>query len=729
MDNGHRRMAIEGILNDPEASSVPEPRDPPSSPPPLRCDSDMAPPLAREGQDNDQSGRSGVPHRQQSDDVNEVGCGRLSHGVAWPVSTSAHHSSLGDNRRDTLRSTSTDSAGERGALALMSMSDVSTITISLRQTGLTLRLLNGDQFIPQPETQASLLRVLVLALPLYADELLALNRVNLATRTQMSGPIGAFSPSLNGARNSAGRASGRSDVTECDADLPQLHDLTSGGYFGSVDQTGSSTNAVDQMSATSHRNASYRPGHHLTSGLAFTPINPTGTSGSTFTPINRSRDDTEDEDNQPSPVLPVVRRNITAIRNPRTNLHPADLDELLPSCISLHTGYDPSPRGADTFPPGSREAIRYHNYRFFCDHPDNDENTPCDIQLRDHNYDIERTCVADCFGRNKVETKAIPRKLRYCRKHYQKVSYRKGRWLKHRVEMVKRQIEMLHYDRPTIRFRVQLRSTKLRELERVYANLQAIHARLGDIRQAIMDETFVPLIDDFLINDQKCTLLLNSEAREEAFTTMKDHYANFLINEYHTTEHVHPDTCLMICNLIARMIKCRILKAFDGVEFLPELDAQLNRIHRPRTTHRTRSQWDPSSQAGPSSDSTADPASSNGNDSPQASGSFSVLPSSHAGQSSPLGRLNLSSSPSALREQSSASDATPNHPRKRRQYGMVAVAPKDSKYPGYDTENDPYETDSAVDPDETEWEQKPEIEKPVQQIKRVKLTHKAAGKF
>ncbi len=79
-----------------------------------------------------------------------------------------------------------------------------------------------------------------------------------------------------------------------------------------------------------------------------------------------------------------------------------------------------------------------------------------------------RKVVSDYFGRNKRETKQIPRWITYCRKHYQRCSYNNDSYKFLKLELIRTQFEIIDAWRPGKRYKITLSKKNLERLSAYY---------------------------------------------------------------------------------------------------------------------------------------------------------------------------------------------------------------------------------------------------------------------
>ncbi|KAF2458783.1 hypothetical protein BDY21DRAFT_378526 [Lineolata rhizophorae] len=86
-----------------------------------------------------------------------------------------------------------------------------------------------------------------------------------------------------------------------------------------------------------------------------------------------------------------------------------------------------------------------------------------------------RKCVSDFFGRNKLETRMIPKWRSACRMHYQRTAYKRGRWQQRRIDLIREQFQLNYECRPDLLYSV---APAKREQERLMRYLDRVQKRL-----------------------------------------------------------------------------------------------------------------------------------------------------------------------------------------------------------------------------------------------------------
>jgi hypothetical protein len=76
-----------------------------------------------------------------------------------------------------------------------------------------------------------------------------------------------------------------------------------------------------------------------------------------------------------------------------------------------------------------------------------------------------RLCISDAFGRNKTNTRAIQRPMRWCRKHYQRASH-KLTWPLVKTSLILDQLERIEEDDPGTTYDIALSKSEVQRLSK-----------------------------------------------------------------------------------------------------------------------------------------------------------------------------------------------------------------------------------------------------------------------
>ncbi|KAH7135396.1 hypothetical protein B0J11DRAFT_395601, partial [Dendryphion nanum] len=105
------------------------------------------------------------------------------------------------------------------------------------------------------------------------------------------------------------------------------------------------------------------------------------------------------------------------------------------------------------------------NREFICV---NDEFSTC--QTGQYTLNLSRKVISNHFGRNKACTRAISEWPLFCRKHYQRATYKPDLWQRRKIDLIARQFEVIEAARPGTTYTISLKKSEEARLN-AYARL------------------------------------------------------------------------------------------------------------------------------------------------------------------------------------------------------------------------------------------------------------------
>jgi hypothetical protein len=92
----------------------------------------------------------------------------------------------------------------------------------------------------------------------------------------------------------------------------------------------------------------------------------------------------------------------------------------------------------------------------------NDEFSEC--RTGQYTLKLSRKVISNHFGRNKACTRLIKDWPLFCRKHYQRATYKPGLWQKRKVSLINRQFDIIEKDFPGTTYTVSLKKSEMDRL-------------------------------------------------------------------------------------------------------------------------------------------------------------------------------------------------------------------------------------------------------------------------
>jgi hypothetical protein len=160
----------------------------------------------------------------------------------------------------------------------------------------------------------------------------------------------------------------------------------------------------------------------------------------------------------PTDVEPDLASSSSIASSPKTRSHRRSYSSSS-SIESGHESQSQSPKLAKTKVTKQRSRARPPTGTFRCEMYRNIECSTGQTKLAQ-----SRKAVSDHFGRNKRETRLIPRWALICRKHYQRGAYHPATWQPRKLELIRRQFSLIEEDLPGCMYLIGFKSNELSRL-------------------------------------------------------------------------------------------------------------------------------------------------------------------------------------------------------------------------------------------------------------------------
>ncbi|ORY14686.1 hypothetical protein BCR34DRAFT_458084, partial [Clohesyomyces aquaticus] len=101
----------------------------------------------------------------------------------------------------------------------------------------------------------------------------------------------------------------------------------------------------------------------------------------------------------------------------------------------------------------------------------NDEYSEC--RTGQYTMALSRKVISNHFGRNKACTRTITSWPLFCRKHYQRATYRPDQWQKRKIFLIERQLNIIEREFPGTKYEIALKKSeadRLNEFTRLHSN-------------------------------------------------------------------------------------------------------------------------------------------------------------------------------------------------------------------------------------------------------------------